>query len=192
MKIFWRCLILLILVRFEVVQVRADDLSGDPTLKLNSATGASANFDINSDSFFYTTDSDADVTFHQDTGQTWSNLLITTNQNPVGNLSSYTCQAAAFFTNCMVTLTGDTVSVFYYGLDATHLGILDGGTKFRIQAFGFQDSGDQCLTGGNFDPNRCWDASSTFNLQANVPEPASILLMTAGLLGFAVCFFARR
>lgn len=151
-------------------------------------------YTITSNAFSFPDDSDSDVTFLQSSGVTWTNLLVTAVQSPIGALASYTCQLAAFFTNRTVTLSGNTVSFFYSGLDATHLGIPDGGTKFRLQAFGFADSGDSCLTSGGYDPNRCWNANSPFNMQANanVPEPSTALTLYPSLLAIAALIRRRR
>jgi hypothetical protein len=169
------------------------DTVDDPTLRLNSATGTSANYTISGTTFSFQDSLDTDVTFLQQSGVTWTNLLVTSVQTPIGVLSSYSCQALAFYTNCAVTLSGSTVSIFYSGTDLTHQGITDSGTKFRFQAFGFPGSGDQCQTNGADDPNRCWNDNTTFTMQANVapaPEPSTALFVYSG--AFALAAHVRR
>jgi hypothetical protein len=170
----------------------------DPTLRLNALSGAAADYTIVSNTFFYPDDQDSPVSFLRKSGNVWTNLLVTSTQTPIGAFSSYNCLFGSnnpFFTGCDISMSGNTVSFVFHGLDATHLGISDSGTKFGLQAFGFADAGDQCTTNGTYDPNRCWNANSTFtiqaNVQANVPEPSTLLMMLPGLFG-AVRFRRRR
>ena len=164
------------------------DTIDDPMLRLNSASGSTADYTLTSNTFSYIDNADAYVTFLQSSSGPWTNLLVTSVQSPIGVLSSYNCESLAFFANCAVSLSGNTVSIFFSGLDGTHLGIPNGGTKFRIQAFGFAASGDSCSPNGVYDPNKCWNDNSTFTMQANVstvPEPGSLILMGSALAGFA-------
>src|SRR5437762_1911127 len=101
--------IILVLVSCGTTLVFADDLPFDPNIALSPGTGVGNGPTITSDSFTFIDNSNSPMVFLQGANHTWSNLLITTDQNPAGQLSSYNCTPSDYFTDCSVTLTGNMV-----------------------------------------------------------------------------------
>ncbi len=159
---------LLILVVVGVARANTTDpqiIIGDPTTQSQSV-GSTFSFSLDPSGTAF-------VVFLNMSGVPWFNIEFTT-ATPTGTI---TALGGNFFTSSTILFnSNNTVSILFFGLDSTHLGILPGNEFF----VNMTSSVNQVTT--------TWVPNATVSAVANVPEPATLALFLTGIGAFA----ARR
>ena len=164
------------LLLVSVTMARADGISStipDPEIEISDPLcfedcppGVGLTFTFSADAF-----GGGILSFHNVSGQTWTNLLITTGSNPFFvDPSAIQCRTNAFVSCVPLNLGGGTTGIFFFGTNDSFHGI----PNFDAFEINLNDTFGGA-SGGS------WGANRSFVAAANVPEPATLTLFAVGL-----------
>jgi hypothetical protein len=171
----------LLLLAVSVRIAQADPVRpGDPQMIID--TSSSDAITITTSSFTFGSDAGGGgyFTFFNDTGVDWTSMLVTVPLVPGTIFPDDYVFGGTAFTTVQATLVGDTLSILFSNGNS-QLGpgpaAIVNGSFFTINL------NDPLPSGGpNLDPNGSggW-GDSDFGVQTNIPEPATWILLMAGL-----------
>ena len=188
MKVF-KLFALLVLVLVTASVVKADTI--DPTVIIRQVDPTPIPVTDPNQTFTFTaTAGVSDATFQNDTGVLLQQLsLALTGTDAFGDPLSFSFGSNpgdGIFSSFMSTVDGNTTTLLFFGVDATHTGLVPGSCD-----------GEFCTPGGIYDiqftgipVGGIVNGTATVSPTA-VPEPTMLVLFSAGLAGIAA-FRKRR